>query len=113
MAKTSDGNLAPPSISKPLSEVLRLPVGHVDMSTFDPAAKAGFPGDKQDAPGITDAETQRFVDAITEMHDSDAWQQVLEDQGWTDAFLTGDDFSSYLDEESSRVEGVLGELGLS
>jgi PPK2 family polyphosphate:nucleotide phosphotransferase len=55
MAKTSDGNLAPPSITKPLSEVLRLPVGHVDMSTFDPAAKAGFPGDKQDAPAITDA----------------------------------------------------------
>jgi putative tricarboxylic transport membrane protein len=47
------------------------------------------------------------------MHDSDAWQQVLEDQGWTDAFQTGDDFSSYLDEESKRVEGVLSELGLA
>src|SRR5687768_5267662 len=55
MAKRSDGNLAPPLITKPLSEVLRLPVGHVDMSTFDPAAKAGFPGDKQDAPAMTDA----------------------------------------------------------
>src|SRR5215213_1913866 len=44
------------------------------------------------APEITDEETQRFVDMITEMHDSDAWQQVLEDQGWTDAFVTGDEF---------------------
>jgi putative tricarboxylic transport membrane protein len=65
------------------------------------------------APDITEDETQRFIDAITEMHDSDAWQQVLEDQGWTDAFQTGDDFSSYLDEESKRVEGVLSELGLA
>lgn len=65
------------------------------------------------APGISDDEAQRFVDAITEMHDSDAWQQVLEDQGWTDAFLPGDEFASFLDEESSRVEGVMGELGLA
>ena len=65
------------------------------------------------APGISDDERQRFVDAITEMHDSDAWQQVLETQGWTDAFLTGDDFTSFLNEESDRVETVMSELGLA
>jgi putative tricarboxylic transport membrane protein len=65
------------------------------------------------APGITDDETQRFVDMITEMHGSDAWQQVLEDQGWTDSFVTGDEFNSYLDDESKRVQGVLSELGLA
>ena len=65
------------------------------------------------APGITDEERQRFVDAFTEMHDSDAWQQVLEDQGWTDSFVTGDEFSEYLQTESDRVEGVLSELGLT
>jgi putative tricarboxylic transport membrane protein len=65
------------------------------------------------APEITEDETQRFIDMITEMHDSDAWQQVLQDPGWTDAFETGDDFSSYLDEESKRVEGVMSELGLA
>jgi len=64
-------------------------------------------------PGLDDEQTQAYVDMITEMHDSDAWQQVLEDQGWTDAFLTGDEFASFLDEESSRVEGVLGQLGLA
>src|SRR5687767_4360048 len=65
------------------------------------------------APGISEEETQRFVDAITEMHGSDAWQQVLEDQGWTDAFITGEEFSAFLDEESTRVQGVLSELGLA
>ena len=65
------------------------------------------------APEITDEETQRFVDMMTEMHDSDAWKKVLEDQGWTDAFVTGDEFGSYLDEESQRVESVLSELGLA
>jgi putative tricarboxylic transport membrane protein len=65
------------------------------------------------APGITEEETQRFVDAMTEMHDSEAWQQVLEDQGWVDAFMTGDEFSAFLGDESDRVEGVLSGLGLA
>ena len=63
-------------------------------------------------PGISDEDTQKWVDAITEMHDSEAWQQQLEDNGWTDAFITGDDFSSFLEDESSRVEDVMTQLGL-
>jgi len=65
------------------------------------------------APDISDDERQRLVDAITEMHDSEAWQQVLTDQGWTDAFQTGDEFSSFLDDESTRVQSVLSGLGLA
>jgi len=65
------------------------------------------------APGISEEEAQRHVDLVTEMHDSEAWQQVLEDQGWTDAFITGDEFGSFIQEESQRVQSVLGELGLA
>jgi putative tricarboxylic transport membrane protein len=65
------------------------------------------------APGLSDAETQRFVDALQKMHDSDGWQQTLKDQGWTDAFMTGDEFGSFLNDESERVQGVLAELGLA
>jgi putative tricarboxylic transport membrane protein len=38
---------------------------------------------------------------------------VLADQGWTDAFQTGDEFGSFLDEESTRVQDVLSGLGLA
>ena len=65
------------------------------------------------APGISEEQTQRFVDAVTAMHGSEAWQAVLEEQGWTDAFLTGDEFSGFLKSESDRVQGVLSELGLT
>src|SRR3954454_10355250 len=65
------------------------------------------------APDISDDETKTFVDAITEMHDGDAWKKVRADQGWTDSFVTGDEFSSFLGDESKRVEGVLSELGLT
>ena len=64
-------------------------------------------------PGLDDEQTQAFVDMVTEMHDSEAWQQQLEEKGWTDAFLTGDEFTSFLQDESDRVEGVLSDLGLA
>ena len=65
------------------------------------------------APDISAEEAQRQIDLITQVHDSEAWQQVLKDQGWTDSFVTGDEFGSFLDQESQRVQGVLGELGLT
>jgi putative tricarboxylic transport membrane protein len=64
-------------------------------------------------PGISEEETQRLVDAMTEMHDSDAWAQILEEQGWTDAYVPGEDFGSYLQDETDRVESVMSELGLA
>src|SRR5215212_1660075 len=45
-------------------------------------------------PGISGDDTQKWVDAVTEMHDSDAWTKTLEDQG-------------------GRVESVMSELGLA
>jgi putative tricarboxylic transport membrane protein len=64
-------------------------------------------------PGLSDDDTQKWVDAVTEMHDSDGWKKALEDNGWTDSFITGDEFSDYLTEESDRVESVMSELGLA
>ena len=55
MAKNSKDDKEPPLITKPLSELLRLPAGRVDMNAFDPAATPGFPGDKHDAAAITEA----------------------------------------------------------
>jgi putative tricarboxylic transport membrane protein len=63
--------------------------------------------------GLDDAQTQTFIDLVTKMHDSDGWKKALADNGWTDAFMTGDEFGSFLGDESKRVAGVLGELGLA
>lgn len=65
------------------------------------------------APDLSDADRQAVVGLITEMHDSESWQQALEDNGWTDFFMAGDEFASFLEEERTRVEGVLAEIGLT
>ena len=40
---------------KPLTELLRLPAGPVQLADLDPAATPGFAGDKADAPAATEA----------------------------------------------------------
>ena len=41
--------------ASPLTELLRLPAGSVDLADLDPAATPGFPGKKADAPAATEA----------------------------------------------------------
>lgn len=63
-------------------------------------------------PDLSKAEKERLVDAVTTMHDSDEWAKVLKDNGWTDAFITGDEFGDFLTEQDKRVATVLKNLGL-
>jgi putative tricarboxylic transport membrane protein len=63
-------------------------------------------------PGITDETREELIGLLVEMHDSEAWQEQLETNGWIDAFETGDDFAAFLDEQENRVETTLEELGL-
>jgi len=64
-------------------------------------------------PGISDAQRERLIEVLTQMHDSAAWKQALEDNSWGDAFLTGDDFGGFIQEQDQRVADTLGELGLA
>jgi len=63
-------------------------------------------------PGLTDAERAKLVRLIEELHDSPEWQKSLKQNGWDDAFLTGEKFGAFLDAQDKRVVSVLKELGL-
>jgi PPK2 family polyphosphate:nucleotide phosphotransferase len=43
----------PAPVNQPLSELLRLPAGPVDLSALETRATTGFPGTKEDAPALT------------------------------------------------------------
>jgi putative tricarboxylic transport membrane protein len=64
-------------------------------------------------PEIEDADRDKWIDVLTAMHDSAAWQDELEKQGWTDAFITGDDFGAFLTEQDQTVADTPKELGLA
>jgi putative tricarboxylic transport membrane protein len=63
-------------------------------------------------PGITGETRDELTDLLVEMHESKAWQEQLEVNGWIDAFATGDEFATFLQQQEDRVETTLKELGL-
>jgi putative tricarboxylic transport membrane protein len=64
-------------------------------------------------PGISDSDRGRLLGVLDRLHRSDRWKRAMEQNGWTDAYLTGDEFATFLKEQDQRVADVLAKLGLS
>jgi tripartite-type tricarboxylate transporter receptor subunit TctC len=62
--------------------------------------------------GIDDTKADELTQLVTDMHDTEDWETALEDNAWADAFLTGEEFGSFLDSEVTRVQQVLRDIGL-
>jgi putative tricarboxylic transport membrane protein len=65
------------------------------------------------APDISEEDQAAVIGLIQEMHDSQAWQDALEANGWKDFFMAGDEYATFLEDEKTRVEGILADLGLA
>lgn len=64
-------------------------------------------------PGISAADKQQWIDVLTKMHDSADWKDQLAKHGWTDAFKTGDEFTTFLTDQDKSVADILAQLGLT
>ena len=64
-------------------------------------------------PGIDDAERDRLVGIVEDLHGTQAWEDAMAENGWTDALLTGDEFGTYMTDQDEQVKGLLSELGLA
>jgi putative tricarboxylic transport membrane protein len=64
------------------------------------------------APGITDAQKKELIAAVEKTVKGKQWQDTLAKNGWTDLYLPGDQFKSYLDEELKQTEKIINGLGL-
>lgn len=64
-------------------------------------------------PGISDADKKVWIDALTRMHESAEWKAELAKRGWTDAFVTGDEFGAFLTAQDTSVAELLKQLGLA
>ncbi|WP_353829013.1 Bug family tripartite tricarboxylate transporter substrate binding protein [Agromyces sp. SYSU T0242] len=62
--------------------------------------------------GISEADADALRDLVTDLHATGAWTDTLELKGWADAFLVGDDFSSFLDGNIDEVSQTLQTIGL-
>lgn len=64
-------------------------------------------------PDISSEQVDYLVDIFTEMHATKEWQDALARNGWTDNFATGEEFTTFLEEQDRRVEDTLKELGFA
>jgi putative tricarboxylic transport membrane protein len=62
--------------------------------------------------GISDDEKSALEDLVTSAHDSASWKDTLDTNGWTDAFLVGDEFSSFLEGDIGTTQETLKTIGL-
>ncbi len=63
-------------------------------------------------PGIT-ADQRKSLSAVVEkMTKSPAWQDILKQKGWDDAYLGDEEFAKFLKSENERVTAVLKSVGL-
>jgi len=63
-------------------------------------------------PGISPEQRKTLTETIDRMVKSPAWQDVLKQKGWDDAYLSGDEFAAFLKTENARVREVLTSIGL-
>lgn len=64
-------------------------------------------------PGLSDGERDRLISLVTRMVKTPEWQRALERNGWTGAFLPGEKFGRFIQDQNNRVATVLKELGLA
>jgi len=62
--------------------------------------------------GISDEDKTAVVDAVTAIHDSEQWTELLTTNGWTDAFMTGEEFDGYLTDDIASTQETLRTIGL-
>ncbi len=65
------------------------------------------------APGINANQRQALVDWMTALHASSQWREILQRQGWDDAFLAGPAFEDFLRKDQADTEQVLRDIGLA
>jgi putative tricarboxylic transport membrane protein len=100
---------------RPLAVTSAQPIEGVDVKTLkDQGVDLEFTNWRGwVAPGeLSDGDKQALIDLATKMHDSQGWKDALSQNGWTDAFMVGDEYGTFLKSEDQRVADVLNELGL-
>lgn len=65
------------------------------------------------APGLNEAQARELQSVVAQIVGTKTWQDLLEANGWSDAYMSGSAFKTFLESEIARVEKVLSGLGLT
>jgi len=63
-------------------------------------------------PNTTPEQAQQVTAWLDKVHESQAWQDTLKKNGWTDAYLTGGEFTTFMSDQKAEIRETLVSLGL-
>jgi len=63
------------------------------------------------APGIDEAQLEAFQTALTEMYETDAWEEVRARNGWVNIHNSGDEFRAFLEAQEQEIGDLMRTLG--
>jgi putative tricarboxylic transport membrane protein len=64
-------------------------------------------------PGVNETQRKAMIALMEKMVATPQWAEACKNRDWTPITLLGDDYKSFLDTETARLEGILKELGLA
>jgi len=64
-------------------------------------------------PGVTPAQRTAMIAFMDKLVATKEWGEELQKRDWTGIYLTGDKFGEYVASETTRIEGILKDLGLA
>ena len=64
------------------------------------------------APGITPAQRKALIDRVHKATRGAAWAEALEKNGWTPAWLAGDEFGNFVDAEFASLRATMVKSGM-
>ncbi len=108
-AKSGDvrilGISAPQRLTGDLKDVPTLKEQGIDVVLYHWRGIYGAPGMAADAKSY-------WLDTFKKMNSTATWKSVLDQYGWSDSLLLGDDFTKDLTEEEKITKDLLGPLGI-
>ena len=64
------------------------------------------------APGITPAQRKELIDLVVKATKTKSWAESMDKNGWTPAYLTGDDFGKFVDREFASLRATMVKSGM-
>ena len=64
------------------------------------------------APGITAEQRKALIDALSKTFKHKAWQDAMEKNGWTPAWMAGDEFANFVDAEFASMRATMAKSGM-
>ncbi|WP_298210070.1 tripartite tricarboxylate transporter substrate-binding protein [Acidovorax sp.] len=64
------------------------------------------------APGITPEQRKALIDSLAKTFKSKAWQDAMEKNNWTPAWMAGDEFSNFVDNEFASMRATMAKSGM-